>query len=161
MRKFLLSEIIELYVDRQMTMKQVADQLGATKQAISYRLKSAGIPARPAGGRKPRKFEKALLEKLYVSDRLTVKQIADRLDSKPGKILYAMNEYGIERRKPETWSTKYPQLRELKVGQSVDMPRKANWIKPAVQYYGMAKKAGIRVSTRTIDPETMRVTRIE
>jgi predicted transcriptional regulator len=69
MRKFLLSEIVELYVDRQMTMKQVADHLGVTPQAVSYRLKSADISARERSVRKPRNYEKALLEKLYVSDR--------------------------------------------------------------------------------------------
>src|SRR5687768_10468968 len=125
MRKLHLSEIVELYVDRQMTMAQVADHLGVTKQAIWYRLQSAGISARARSGRKPRQFEKALLENLYVADRLTIQQIADRLDSKPGTILYAMEEFGIERRKPETWATKYPQLKELKVGDLVDLPRKA------------------------------------
>ena len=131
-----------------------------TPQAVSYRLKSADISARERSVRKPRNYEKALLEKLYVSDRLTVNQIAERLNSTRGKILYAMNEFGIERR----WSAgkaKYPQLRELKVGESLDLPRKANLDKPHLQYYQMAKKAGIRVSTRSIDPETMRITRIE
>jgi transposase-like protein len=66
MRKFPLSEIVELYVDRQMTMKQVADHLGVAPQAVSYRLKSAGISARERSVRKPRNYEKALLEKLYV-----------------------------------------------------------------------------------------------
>jgi hypothetical protein len=145
-----------------MSMTQIADHLGVTKQAISCRLKSAGIRARPTRSRRPQtSYERAILEKLYVSERLTVKQFAEPLGSTPGKILFAMNAHGTERRKRETWATKYPQLKELKVGDSVDMPSKANWCKPAVQYYVLAKKAGIRVSTRMVDPETMRVARIE
>lgn len=54
---------------------------------------------------------------------------------------------------------KYPQIRELKPGESIDLPRPQtrNYY---VLFYSMAKLAGIRVSLQTIDDKTVRVTRV-
>jgi|SRR5688572_5200352 len=125
-----LSEIVELYEGREMSAAQVARHLGITREAVSQRLKNAGIPRRPAPpppAPKPAQFERSVLEKLYIDEGLTVEKVAERLNAKPGAILKAMQRHGIDRRKPEAWTTKYPQLRELKIGESADLPRKANW----------------------------------
>jgi hypothetical protein len=61
-------------------------------------------------------------------------------------------------RKPGGVSTpKFPQLRELAVGESLVLPITAG--NKYVSCYAMAKNAGIRVSVRVIDNETVRVTR--
>jgi transposase-like protein len=157
----LLSEIIELYVNREMSVTQVANHFGVSKQAISLRLKRAGISTRPAAHSlvpKAPRFERSVLEKLYIDEGLTVEKVAERLRTTPGRILQAMYRHGIKRRRPGA-SAKYPEIRKLKVGESVNLPKGA-WQKPNTEFYSMAKVAGIRVSTRTIDAETMRVTRI-
>src|SRR4030095_1838861 len=98
----LLSEIIELYVKREMSMTQVAKHFGVSKQAISLRLKRAGIITRPAAQStvpKPPQFKKSILEKLYIDEELTVERVAERLNTTPGKILQAMYRHVIERRR--------------------------------------------------------------
>ena len=73
-------------------------------------------------------------------------------------MLQAKERHEITRRRAGA-TAKYPEVRKLKVGESVDLP-KGEWKKPNTQFYGMAQVAGIRVSTRSIDADTMRVTRI-
>jgi transposase-like protein len=74
----LLLEIIELYVNREMSVTQVAEHFGVSKQAISLRLKRAGINKRPAAQSivpKPQ-FEQFVLEKLYIDEGLPVEKVA-------------------------------------------------------------------------------------
>src|SRR5687767_4632870 len=67
-----------------------------------------------------------------------------------------MKVYGIECRKADAWMVKFPQLRKLEIGESVDRPKLLTRPKPHTQFYQMAATIGIRVSTRSIDANTMR-----
>jgi hypothetical protein len=60
-------------------------------------------------------------------------------------------------------NNKYPELGQLEVGESVDLP--SGPVRKSQKYlytlfYEMAKAAGIRVSVRTLGEDTVRVTRI-
>jgi predicted DNA-binding protein YlxM (UPF0122 family) len=152
------SEIIELYVNHELSSSEIGRRFGLTRQAVCARLKTAGVAARPGGSRPP-VFEKEFLEKVYVHDRLTVAEVADKLNTTNAIILRAMKIHGIKRRSPGT--VKYLQLRELEIGVSVDLPKLLTRPRPHTQFYQMATKIGIRVSVRSIDKKTFRVTRIE
>ena len=154
------SEIIELYVNHELSATEIGRRVRLTRQAVHARLKTAGVETR-SNGEKPPAFEKDLLEKLYVHDRLTVAEVAEKLNTTDGVIRRAMKIYGIERRKPGALMVKFPQLRSLEIGESVDLPKVRTLPNPHIQFYQMAAKIGIRVSTRSIDDKTFRVTRIE
>jgi IS30 family transposase len=157
MKRSSLKEILELYENQRWTLQQIAEHLGVTKQAIHSRLKRAGIETRPYGPR-PVQIEKDDLHVLYVQKGLSIKEVAKRLNSTPGKIVYAMRRYKIQGRRPNEWLVKHPELGKLAVGESVDLP-KTNRKKPHVNFYTMAKRHGFRISTKSIDDKTMRVTR--
>lgn len=48
----------------------------------------------------------------------------------------------------------------MKIGETLAFPHKQGKRKFYVDFYLMAKKAGIRVSIKSIDNETMRLTRV-
>ncbi len=113
-----------------MPAKKVAEHFGVTRQAISWRLKDAGVQTRPLRPKPPR-FAKEILESLYVEQQLTVDQVADRLNTSPCVIIRELDKHGIQRRTPKTWAVKYPQIRDLKIGESIDLP-KSNRLKHAI-----------------------------
>jgi predicted DNA-binding protein YlxM (UPF0122 family) len=157
MPKRTLSQILELYENQRWTLQQIAEHLGVTRQAIHDRLKRAGIETRPYSPR-PLQIAKDELEILYVQKRLSIAEIARRLNSTPGQITYAMRRYKIQGRRPNEWLVKHPELGKLAVGESVDLP-KTDRQKPHVNFYTMAKRYGFRVSAKSIDERTMRITR--
>ena len=144
-----LPDICEFYLNRGMTAAGVAEHLGVTRQAISARLKDAGVQTRQNRPNPP-KFEKAVLEDLYITEQLTVKQVAERLHTTDGIIRGEMEKYGIHRKVRGHHRAKYPQLRNLKIGESADIPP-SNRLKPHTQFYSMASRVGIRVSVRSSD----------
>lgn len=153
------SQIIELYRKQKLSSTEIGDRVGLTRQAVWARLKNAGVPIRP-NAKKPPIYGKDLLERLYVFEGLTVAQVAERLNTTSSVIIREMDVFGIERRKPDAWMVKFPELRKLKVGESIDLPKLTTRLRPHTQFYQMATTIGIRVSTRSIDEKTFRVTRI-
>src|SRR5688572_11621897 len=150
--------IVELYVKHKMPTTEIGRRVGLTRQAVHARLKTAGVVTR-SKEQKPPVCEKSLLERLYTYDQLTVIEVAEKLNTTDSVIRRAMKIYGIERRRPGT--VKFPQLRKLKIGESVDLPKLLTRPRPHTQFYQMAAKIGIRVSTRSINEKTFRITRIK
>jgi hypothetical protein len=67
---------------------------------------------------------------------------------------------GIEIRSTDSFRT-FPELGKLKVGESLLLPRPERKGSQHLTYYKMAKTYNIRVSVRTFDERTFRVTRIK
>ena len=69
-------------------------------------------------------------------------------------------KYKIPTHPPGTFYIKCPQIREMKIGESLEFPKPAKR-----QFYGdfysMAKTGGIRVSVQSIDDKTVKVTRVK
>jgi len=151
-----LDRIVRLY-RKGLTGKQVGDILGVSRQATWYRLKMAGIPTRPMG---PFAVypEKAVIQRLYFEEGLTVKQTAERLNETPDRVRRAMELHGFGTLK-RGGKPKYPQLRTIPVGESIELS-KSELKTPYLSFYGMAKNAGIRVSVKRIDESNFRVTRV-
>lgn len=55
-----LQELKDLYLIEKLTLKQIGEKIGVSKQAVHYRLQMAGVELRPRG-RRPPKIERETL----------------------------------------------------------------------------------------------------
>lgn len=93
-----------LYVDKQMSIPEIADELDAGTTTIESWLDKHGIDTRDRGGKPDDAAYKDedLLRELYREEDLTRVEIADRLDCSEGDVRYRIEKYGIEK-DPEPW----------------------------------------------------------
>jgi len=70
-----------------------------------------------------------------------------------------MGQYEITLRKPGSRDGRYPALRKLAVGESIDLPNSAR--QPHSNFYAVANAAGICVSVRRVGDQKFRVTRVQ
>ncbi|SFC24126.1 hypothetical protein SAMN05444422_10621 [Halobiforma haloterrestris] len=87
----------ELYVEQEMTMTEVGDELGCSHKTIENWLKKHGIPKRPKGT--PELKDPDWLRQKYHTEGLTLCEIADELElADHTPVLRGMQNHGIERR---------------------------------------------------------------
>lgn len=159
MAKDSLSDIVDLYQREELTLKQIAERYGLTYQRIHQILQSAGVEFRPRNrGPRPPEIDKVTLERLYVTERLSAREIGERLGIPAESVRLCMKKHSIPSR-PKGGKPLFPELWNLKIGESVILP-KGPQKKPHLRFYQMAKNAGIRVSTRSVDAHHLRVTRL-
>lgn len=94
----------ELYVDEQMSIPEIAEELDAGTTTIETWLDKHGIDTRDRGGKPDDAAYKdpELLEELYVRKDLSRKEIAKRLDCTIGDVRYQTEKHGLEK-EPEPW----------------------------------------------------------
>jgi len=114
----LVAQMRRLYEVERLTHQEIAGRFNVSKQAIHYRLKPLGVEFRDAGQTTP-VIELEKLERLYIEKRLSAQQIADHLDCLIGKVYTSLKRHGIEHRSPR----KHPELRDLKIGESIEVLR--------------------------------------
>jgi len=155
-----INEILRLYQTLGLSATDVASELGVTRQAISFRLNQAGVATRQ-NQRKAPAFDREILIELYVNQKLSVDEVARKLRSKPAIVARSMDCHGIERRRPGGGlRIKYPEIRNLRIGDSVDLPQPiSSCRKPHPYFHAIAKNAGIQVSVRLIGDNMFRITR--
>jgi predicted DNA-binding protein YlxM (UPF0122 family) len=153
-----LKEILRLYQTERLSAKAIADRFGVTRQTISARLKNAGVVTRTIQPWAELPDTKTL-QRLYHGERLTLHQVAERLNTKFDRVYQAMDKYEVPRRKPGSRDGRYPGLRKLAVGESIDLHNPSR--QPHANFYAVAKAARIRVSVRRIGDRTFRVTRVQ
>lgn len=159
MAKCSLPEIVGLYQREELTLKRIAERYGLTYQRIHQILQSAGVEFRPRNrGPRPPQIDKETLERLYITERLCAREIGERLSIPAESVRLCMKKHGIPAR-PKGGKPLFPELWNLTIGESVILP-KGPQKKPQLRFYQMAKNAGIRVSTKSIDGFRIRVTRI-
>jgi len=103
------------------------------------------------------KIRKKATEGPVFDHGLSINAIARKLRTGEHTVRASMDLHGINLG-PRGGQPRFPQLRDLKVGQSVDLPHDAP--KPHIAFYLMAKKGGIRVSVKRIGEKMYRVTRL-
>ena len=94
-------ELHALYVTQGMSRRDVADYFGVNQDTISRWLTKAGITIRRIQDLDARGIQKPTREELidlYVTQRLTTRQIATHTKAAPTSIKNWLREYGIERR---------------------------------------------------------------
>lgn len=90
-----------LYVDEQMSINEIADKWDCGSTTIEQWLDRHDIPTRDFGGRPddaPYKDEETLRE-LYSEKGLSMREIAEELDSPMTAVRYHIYEHGIEKKK--------------------------------------------------------------
>ena len=153
-----LQELKDLYLIDKLTLKQIGEKFGVSKQAIYHRLWHGGVTIRRRG--LPRiQINRDALVSLYVERKMSVAEVATELGCSGESVFRLLVKYGIARLGHDR-RFKYPELKELKIGESLEYPRPDIGRKIYSDFYVRAKKAGIKVSIKTIDDKTVKVTRI-
>ena len=154
-----LQELKDLYLIGNLTLQQIGDKIGVSKQTIHERLRMAGVQLRPRSVR-PLDITRETLIDLYVNQKIPPSKIGEMFGLSDGGIRGYLLKHNIPMHPPGAFYIKYPQIREMKIGESLEFPKPAKR-----QFYGdfysMAKNAGIRVSVQSIDDKTVRVTRVK
>jgi len=89
-------EILErLYVKEGKPAYAIAKMFGCTTMTVWTRCKKYGIKTRPKGG-KIRKIKKSVLQKLYVKDVKSLKEVAELLSCSLSTVANRCRQYGIE-----------------------------------------------------------------
>lgn len=153
------SELARLYETDELSLTEIAKRFGVSRQAVHYRLKQAGVEMRPPG-QPAAKITRQDLYRVYVEGKKPVYLIAKELRTYTVRVYELLHEFNIGRRSKRVYPFKYPQLRELKIGEYVDLPRPPGK-QPHGSFYSLAKITGIRVSCKAVDEGSMRVTRVK
>jgi predicted transcriptional regulator len=106
MAKFRISEDVlrKLYLEEQLTQKEIGERFGCDQPSISWYLKKYKIPTRGAfGGNQPVKTEDyeidvEVLKQLYFEEKLTQDEIAERLGCSTAAIQRRMYKHKIQSR---------------------------------------------------------------
>lgn len=159
-------DLVELYVSRGLSSEAVGLALGVSSQKVRDDLRYHGIALRP---RNPRpagvSVRAAELRRLYLSEGLSVEQIAARLGCSRGAVIAAMDRFGIARmrgkRIREDEEAVRAALVELYQNQGLSiagvaraMGRSHDYVSVRLRRYGIARRpAPPRASA---DPELLR-----
>jgi hypothetical protein len=152
--KDIIREMAELY-DGGMTLDQVGERFGITRQGVRHRFIKAGIIRR-----RPEVIDRDHLEMLYSVDRLPIFKIADLLSVSIGKIQRALKSYGIPRRPSlKKGGIQVDFLRSLKIGKTGVIKWRSD--EKYAHLHHAAKLVGIKISIRSLGDGEYAVTRLE
>lgn len=84
----------KLYVKEQKSTSEIAKQFGCTPRTIQLKCRKFGIKLRPKGG-KLEYINKSILQKLYVEENKSLREISKILSCSPSVIKKRRKEYGI------------------------------------------------------------------
>jgi hypothetical protein len=91
----------------------------------------------------------------------TVRELAQKYGSSQKHIVELLKaNRGVPNLYAKPHRVKHPEIRELLVGEHVDLPRPPSAGNPHNILYMMARRVGIRVSVRALDERIVRVTRV-
>lgn len=96
-------EIVGAYLRQGLSTRQIARRFGLSRQRVARRLRDAGVTVAPRGAGRRRDQRRvadpanlgALLAELYVEQRLTSAQVADRLGMSERTVRNRLAEFGI------------------------------------------------------------------
>jgi transposase-like protein len=95
-------EIRQLYIDQRWTAAEIASHLDCGTSTVYARLDRLGVARRPARPRHDIRPDTNNLRELYVANRLSLRQIAERFDVSIHTVHNWMTAAGIGRRPPDT-----------------------------------------------------------
>jgi DNA-binding transcriptional regulator LsrR (DeoR family) len=85
-----------LYIDRRLTMKQIAERYNVTRQCVQHRLKAMGvsrISRRSA-------IDRRTLRRLYLQSKLSHREIGERLGFGKTMVARELRRHGLQRERP-------------------------------------------------------------
>ena len=156
-------EIIQMYVGAGLTLREIGEKIGFSRQTVCNILQEAGVRAAQKGKKPQRERttenDGAIL-RLYVDEDRPVREISKLLNLSVNAVSESLREHGVMIKRGGMRTIVFPELRNLNIGESLELPRViSNSKQTYVRYYEMAKSAGIKVSVRSIGEEKVRVTR--
>jgi hypothetical protein len=86
------------YVERRRTLDDIGNEIGCSKHSVLRALKRLGIERRKHTSKYYLLNDKAWLEKAYVEDERTIKDIADEIGTTPGNVHAHLSTLGIRTR---------------------------------------------------------------
>jgi len=153
-----LDEIERLYVRKKLTMLEIAERFEVSEAAIWYRLKKMGV-CRRNQGIQPKKVKRESIVNLHIFKGMAIKNVASRLRVSSATIQDRVTKFGISVRSSESVKKKYPELYNLQIEDSVLIPKPAHK-RPHRAIYLEAQKINIRISVKSMNEDTFRVTRL-
>ena len=156
----LLERMCALYDCENQTLEQVGDAFGISRQAVQERSKRAGFVTRPMRGRLKRVIGKQVLEDLYVGQKLTIKEVASRLQTSYPIVNRELVRHGIEKRSPSVLLRKYPQLWEIKIGERLLIEQPAGIKNVYRNLHAKAAKIDIGITVHKTEAGMFEVTRL-
>lgn len=152
-------ELKRLYENENMSSTQLAGKFGISRVTVINRLRKAGASIRSAI-RRSAVVDHELAARLYREEKLSVKKVAVKIGVSASDITKSLESNGIGRRSSHAhFKRKYPELLKLEIGESFEIPRPAG-SQPHTRLYDIAAKRGIRIAFKSIDAETVRITRM-
>ncbi len=91
-------ELRDLYLEEKMSSTEIAEELGCSKRTILKRLRKYGIPRRSSGPKRRDDLTKNKLEDLYIRERLSTREIAEKLDTGRSTVYRKLKEHDIQTR---------------------------------------------------------------
>jgi predicted DNA-binding protein YlxM (UPF0122 family) len=151
-----------LYFKEDWTLEQLAAYYKVTKQAIYDKFTRNGIKLQRKKGKTlaVKKIDREILSELYEKERLPVLEIAARLKVCYGTVARELNRHGIERRLQGGRRRRYTAIHKLEIGEKLTVSR-PSVKQPYSIFYYYARIAKIKISVKSIDNETLQITRIK
>ncbi|MDI1240803.1 MAG: hypothetical protein PSX80_02635 [bacterium] len=147
-----------MYCDEGLSYRAIGERIGTSGETIRSILREAGVAVQRKHW-KPRQHVEEI-RRLYVEENKPITEIVGMLNVTPGLVSKTLRYLGIPIKRGGVRSIVYPELRQLKIGESLELPRVPGTRRHAyTRYYVMAKKAGIKVSVRVISNDKVRVSR--
>ncbi|MFB6192858.1 MAG: hypothetical protein ABEK00_01270, partial [Candidatus Nanohaloarchaea archaeon] len=91
-------ELREFYIKEEMSSNEIAEKYGCSKRTILKRLREYDIPRRSSGPKRRDDITKEKLEKLYVVEELSTRDIAEKLDTGRSTVYSKLKKFDIPTR---------------------------------------------------------------
>ncbi|MFB6159358.1 MAG: LAGLIDADG family homing endonuclease [Candidatus Nanohalobium sp.] len=91
-------ELREFYIKEEMSSNEIAEEYGCSKRTILERLREYDIPRRSSGPKRRDDITKEKLEKLYVVEELSTRDIAEKLDTGRSTVYNKLKKFDIPTR---------------------------------------------------------------
>lgn len=159
-------QMTRLYVDARLTLQEIASLYCIAHQTVRDRLIRSGVPIRSNRRPPTPPLDECQddMVRLYIDERVPVYLLANRFRVSQEEIRERLLRQGLELR-PTGHPPKYMELRELKLGETIMLPKPIVGGKGNGRWqeyiYGVARRLGVRFSVKSIDDVTIRVTRVK
>jgi len=153
------TSVLRKLYEKGLTLAEIGERVGMSKQAVQLRLINADVPRRRGGKPPLNDPDPDIVESLRRDERLTWQQITERLNTTYIKATQAVSDRAIPPLRHH--AKKYPELDTLEVGESFTFTSSHRSLKVAYQcVYNAGKSRGMKLSVRTIGVDTLKVTRV-
>jgi predicted DNA-binding protein YlxM (UPF0122 family) len=159
-RAEILNEMRHLYFEKDWTLDQLAAHYNVTKQAVFDKFNRNGIKLQRKKRKPIKTVDRERLSELYEKENLPLLEVAARLGVSYRTVIKELKRHGIKARWRGELQRKYPAMNKLKIGEKIIAPRPSVQ-QPHSSFYYLARVAEIKISVKTLDNETLQITRIE